>query len=108
MDWSGVITSGVSLVGGFAGGLLTRRTARENSETEREKSAVAGFAELTKNLQDQSERQDRRIAGLERRERSRRKQSREHEAWDRLLVARLNELTNEPFPPPPPLEPEES
>jgi K+-sensing histidine kinase KdpD len=108
MDWAGVITATVSAAGGFLGGVLTRRTAKESAAATREASAVTGFAELTEKLQDQSDRQERRIAGLEKRERLRRRQAREHETWDRLLVARLNELTKEPFPPPPPLEPEET
>jgi hypothetical protein len=78
---------------------LTRRSAKDET-------AITGYAGLVERLQAQSDRDSARITALEDDRAEQRRLARRHEQWDWQLVRRVRELTDDPFPDPPPLDTE--
>lgn len=104
MDTTAVIGTVVVTIGGIIAALFTRRSSKDTT-------AVGGFTELTKGLQqtlkDEAARTTAAIARidhLERIERRRRELARRHEDWDRKVLVQLRQLTTDPIPDPPPLD----
>jgi len=99
-----IVATGLTTLGVVAVAWLTRRTAKDQT-------AVGGFTALVKTLQEQNDRQENRIAALEKQassqrqlEAKRHRAMRAHERWDRLISSRMQQLTDEAFPDPPPLD----
>lgn len=99
-----MIASVATAVGGVVIGYFTRRSAKDTTDATKEASAITGFNELTQRLQTQLGKQEARISTLETSETTRRRLAREHEKWDQHIVDRFRDLTDEPFPDPPPLD----
>ncbi len=102
--WLGILGAVVTTLGVIIVALLTRRSAKDQT-------AVGGFTALVKSLQDQNDRQEQRIRALEQEGRERRRADTErdrvvqvHQRWDFQVARRLRQLTDEPFPDPPPLD----
>lgn len=107
----GVAGSVLTFAGVVVVAWLTRRTAKDQS-------AITGFDKLVNRLeaandrlQEQNDRQEKRIAKLEQDNAKRRRTDAErdrviqvHQRWDFQVARRLRQLTDDPFPDPPPLE----
>lgn len=94
---TGVASVIAVLIGGLVGSWVTRRNAQEST-------AVGGFAQLVDALQEQLDAQGKQIAALQTREVRRNRLARLHEQWDRQVTRKLNQLTDEDIPEPPPLD----
>lgn len=111
MNWLGILGAVVTTLGVIIVALLTRRTAKDQS-------AIAGFDKLVNRLeaandrlQEQNDRQEKRILALEKEGAKRRRLDAErdrviefHQRWDFQVARRIRQLTDEPFPDPPPLD----
>lgn len=97
MDTKAVIGTVIVTLGSLLIGLLTRRNTKEQT-------AVTGFSTLTAAQTAELLRLAGRVSTLEDGETTRRRLARDHEKWDRQVVDRLRDLTDEPFPDPPPLD----
>lgn len=102
--WVAVLGAVVTTFGVVIVAWLTRRTAKDQT-------AVGGFTALVKTLQDQNDRQEKRIAALEKQaasqrqlEAKRHRVMRAHERWDQFISGRMRQLSDETFPDPPPLD----
>lgn len=102
--WIAIVGTVVTTLGVIVVAWLTRRTAKDQT-------AVGGFSALVTALQEQNNRQERRIGALEKQAASQRQLEakrhrvlRAHERWDQFLVGRMRQLTDDPFPDPPPLD----
>lgn len=110
-QWLPIAGTVVTLIGTVVVAYLTRRTAKDQS-------AIAGFDKLVNRLelandrlQKQNDRQEKRIVALEKEgdERRRADATRDrvveiHQRWDFQVARRLRQLTDDPFPDPPPLD----
>lgn len=113
--WIGIVGTVITAAGVVIVAWLTRRTAKDQS-------AITGFDKLVNRLelandrlQEQNDRQEKRIAKLEQDNAKRRRQDADrdrviqvHQRWDFQVARRLRQLTDDPFPDPPPLEPSEA
>lgn len=104
MNWLGILGAVITTLGVIIVAWLTRRTAKDQT-------AVGGFSALVKSLQEQNNRQEKRIAALEKQaatqrqlEAKRHRVMRAHERWDQYISGRMRQLTEETFPDPPPLD----
>ncbi|MFC0623692.1 hypothetical protein [Kribbella deserti] len=98
MDKVGFLSSVVITLGTLFVAVLTRRTAKDQT-------AVRGFADLNKALQEQVDRQGARIEALEKSEAKWRRLARKHEMWDHEVLDRLRSLAgSEALPESPPLD----
>lgn len=103
-QWLTIAATVITTLGVVIVAYLTRRTAKDQT-------AIGGFSALVKTLQDQNARQEKRIRALEREAEQRRRTDAErdrvvevHRRWDFQVARRLRQLTEEPFPDPPPLD----
>lgn len=110
-QWLAIIATVITTIGVIVVAWLTRRTAKDQS-------AIAGFDKLVNRLelandrlQKQNDRQEKRIVALEKEadERRRTDATRDrvveiHQRWDIQVARRLRQLTEDPFPDPPPLD----
>lgn len=106
MTNAGIVTSILLALAAIVAPYLTRRTAREGN-------AITGFTELVDDLRTEldSSRRERtedrdRITACERELREQRRLARAHEPWDWTMKRRVEEITGEPVPDPPPLYPD--
>lgn len=109
-EWLPVAATVVTTIGVIVVAYLTRRTAKDQS-------AIAGFDKLVNRLelandrlQKQNDRLEKRIVALEKEGDERRKADATrdrvveiHQRWDIKVAAKLRQLTEDPFPDPPPL-----
>lgn len=87
-----VVTGGALITAVF-----TRRSARDTT-------AVGGFSALAKGQQVEINRLTTRVEKLELHETERRRLANAHTKWDTDLVRKLQALTPDPIPDPPPLD----
>ena len=104
MPGEGVVGSILVVVATVVTAFFTRRTSKEGN-------AVTGFRELMTSTQAEMARMDaectetrQRLAQLERATELRRQMARQHERWDWRIMRKLEEVTGESFPDPPPLD----
>lgn len=98
MDKVGFLSSVVITLGTLFVAVLTRRSAKDQT-------AVRGFADLNKALQEQVDRQGARIESLEQSEAKWRRLVRKHEMWDDEVLDKLRTLSGgEALPESPPLD----
>lgn len=109
--WIAVIGTVVTTLGVITVAWLTRRTAKDQTAVGGFSSLVTALQEQNNRQQEQNERQERRITALEKQaatqrqlEAKRHRVLRAHERWDQFLVGRMRQLTDDPFPDPPPLD----
>lgn len=109
-QWLPIGATVVTTIGVVVVAYLTRRTAKDTT-------AIAGFDKLVDRLQEQNDRlqrqndrQEKRIAALEKEgvERRKAEATRDrvvevHQRWDIQVARKLRQLTEDPFPDPPPL-----
>lgn len=102
--WLAIVATVITTLGVVVVAWLTRRTAKDQT-------AVGGFEALVRTLQEQNDRQEKRIVALEKQaasqrqlEAKRHRVMRAHERWDQFISGRMRQLTDEAFPDPPPLD----
>lgn len=76
---------------------FTRRSSRDQT-------AVAGFTELVNQMRTERTEDRARIAALETQATRRHELAMAHTRWDRLIQRKMETLTDESFPDPPPLD----